>query len=86
MRLLESRDFREDASTSSPLWKSNSSASVDEGDLDFCDILTALDFGMAIFSIPAQSIWAITSVVPPRVFDNDRDASEFSRKEIDVVV
>lgn len=41
---------------------------------------------MAIVSLPAQSIRAISTVVPPRVFENERDATSFSKKEVDSVV
>lgn len=41
---------------------------------------------MAITSTPAHRIRAITTTVPARVFENDRDAVNFSRQEVDSVV
>jgi len=41
---------------------------------------------MALTSTPAHRIRAITTAVPPRVFENDRDAVDFSRQEVDAVV
>lgn len=41
---------------------------------------------MALTSTPAHHIRAISTAVPSRVFDNERDAVGFERKEIDAVV
>lgn len=41
---------------------------------------------MAITSLPAQRIRAISTAVPPRVFENERDATSFSRKEVESVI
>jgi 3-oxoacyl-[acyl-carrier-protein] synthase-3 len=41
---------------------------------------------MALTSTPAHDIRAISTAVPHRVFDNERDAVGFERKEVDAVV
>ena len=41
---------------------------------------------MAVTSTPSHRIRAITTVVPHRVFENERDAVGFSPKEVDAVV
>lgn len=41
---------------------------------------------MALTSTPAHAIRAITTAVPAHVFDNERDAVDFPRKEVDAVV
>jgi hypothetical protein len=41
---------------------------------------------MALTSTPAHRIRAITTVVPHRVFENDKDAVGFTPQEVDSVV